>query len=274
MRVSDSIEDIFFTATLTVSAIPAQFARATWQRIGPVLAANTGIVTVTKGVEVSSLSPPLEVLLAATGHRPLAVLSGPTIASELARQLPATLLAASGDEKFASLVQNIFSRPWLRIYTSQDPIGVEIAGAAKNVVAIAAGILDGLQMGSNAKSALLARGLSEITRLGLAMGAKQETFFGIAGVGDLATTCFSPEGRNRTLGEQIGKGVSLAAALATTKSVVEGVETCKSLRSLAEKYNVEMPIAAAVYRVLFENLPPTQAIRDLMSRSVKVERIG
>lgn len=172
VRVSDSIEDIFFTATLMVSAIPAQFARATWQRIGPFLAANTGIVTVTKGVEVSSLSPPLEVLLAATGHRPLAVLSGPTIASELARQLPATLLAASGDEKFASLVQNIFSRPWLRIYTSQDPIGVEIAGAAKNVVAIAAGILDGLQMGSNAKSALLARGLSEITRLGLAMGAK------------------------------------------------------------------------------------------------------
>ena len=274
VRVSNSIEEIFSTATLAVSAIPAQFARDTWRRIGPVLAANTGIVTVTKGVEVSSLCPPLEVLLAVTGHRPLAVLSGPTIASELARQLPATLLAASVDEKFASLVQNIFSRPWLRIYTSQDPIGVEIAGAAKNVVAIAAGILDGLQMGSNAKSALLARGLSEITRLGLAMGAKQETFFGIAGVGDLATTCFSPEGRNRTLGEQIGKGVSLAAALATTKSVVEGVETCKSLRSLAEKYNVEMPIAAAVYRVLFENLPPTQAVRDLMSRSVKVERVG
>ena len=274
VRVSNSIEEIFSTATLALSAIPAQFARDTWQRIGPVLAANTGIVTVTKGVEVSSLCPPLEVLLAVTGHRPLAVLSGPTIASELARQLPATLLAASVDEKFASLVQNIFSRPWLRIYTSQDPIGVEIAGAAKNVVAIAAGILDGLQMGVNAKSALLARGLSEITRLGLAMGAKQETFFGIAGVGDLATTCFSPEGRNRTLGEQIGKGVSLAAALATTKSVVEGVETCKSLRSLAQKYNVEMPIADAVYRVLFENLPPTQAIRDLMSRSVKVERVG
>jgi glycerol-3-phosphate dehydrogenase (NAD(P)+) len=274
VRVSNSIEEIFSTATLAVSAIPAQFARDTWRRIGPVLAANTGIVTVTKGVEVSSLCPPLEVLLAVTGHRPLAVLSGPTIASELARQLPATLLAASVDEKFASLVQNIFSRPWLRIYTSQDPIGVEIAGAAKNVVAIAAGILDGLQMGVNAKSALLARGLSEITRLGLAMGAKQETFFGIAGVGDLATTCFSPEGRNRTLGEQIGKGVSLAAALATTKSVVEGVETCKSLRSLAQKYNVEMPIAAAVYRVLFENLPPTQAVRDLMSRSVKVERVG
>ena len=274
VRVSNSIEEIFSAATLAVSAIPAQFARDTWRRIGPVLAANTGIVTVTKGVEVSSLCPPLEVLLAVTGHRPLAVLSGPTIASELARQLPATLLAASVDEKFASLVQNIFSRPWLRIYTSQDPIGGEIAGAAKNVVAIAAGILDGLQMGVNAKSALLARGLSEITRLGLAMGAKQETFFGIAGVGDLATTCFSPEGRNRTLGEQIGKGVSLAAALATTKSVVEGVETCKSLRSLAEKYNVEMPIAAAVYRVLFENLPPTQAVRDLMSRSVKVERVG
>ena len=273
-RVSASIDEIFSTATLAVSAIPAQFARDTWRRIAPALSADTGIVTVTKGVEVLSLCPPLKVLIDEAGQRPLAVLSGPTIASELARQLPATLLAASVDEKFAALVQEIFSRPWLRIYTSQDPIGVEIAGAAKNVVAIAAGILDGLQMGVNAKSALLARGLSEITRLGLAMGAKQETFFGIAGVGDLATTCFSPEGRNRTLGELIGKGASLTAALAHTQSVVEGVETCKSVRSLAEKYHVEMPISAAVYRVLFENLPPAQAVRELMSRSVKVERVG
>jgi glycerol-3-phosphate dehydrogenase (NAD(P)+) len=202
------------------------------------------------------------------------VLSGPTIASELARQLPATLLCASDHEPFAALVQGIFSRPWLRIYTSHDPIGVEIAGAAKNVVALAAGILDGLEMGFNAKSALLARGLAEIVRLGLAMGAKQETFFGIAGVGDLATTCFSPEGRNRTLGEKIGRGMSLPEALAATNGVVEGVETCKSLRALAQKHAIEMPIAAAVHSVLFENHSPAQAVRDLMGRSAKAERIG
>ncbi|MCE9620397.1 MAG: NAD(P)-dependent glycerol-3-phosphate dehydrogenase [Planctomycetes bacterium] len=273
VRVGASIAEAFAGATLAISAIPTQFARAVWQRIAPTLPA-VGIVTVTKGVEVTSLCPPLEVLRAATGRRPLAVLSGPTIAGELARQLPATLLCASDDPAFAQKVQGIFARPWLRIYTSPDPIGVEIAGAAKNVVALAAGMLDGLGMGYNAKSALLARGLSEISRLGLAMGAKQETFFGIAGVGDLATTCFCPEGRNRSLGEKIGRGVSLADALAATDSVVEGVETCKSLRALAQKHAVELPIAAAVHQVLFEHLPPAQAVRDLMSRSSKAERIG
>ena len=274
VRVSANMEDIFTGATLAVSAIPAQFARASWQRIAPTLNKDAGIVTVTKGVEVSSLCPPLDVLRSLTGTRPLAVLSGPTIASELARQLPATLLCASDHEAFAALVQEIFSRPWLRIYTSRDPIGVEIAGAAKNVVALAAGILDGLEMGFNAKSALLARGVAEIVRLGLAMGAKQETFFGIAGVGDLATTCFSPEGRNRTLGEKIGRGMSLADALAATNGVVEGVETCKSVRALAHKHGIEMPIAEAVHSVLFENHSPAQAVRDLMGRSAKAERIG
>ena len=274
VSVSANMEDIFTGATLAVSAIPAQFARASWQRIAPTLNKDAGIVTVTKGVEVSSLCPPLDVLRSVTGTRPLAVLSGPTIASELARQLPATLLCASDHEAFAALVQEIFSRPWLRIYTSRDPIGVEIAGAAKNVVALAAGILDGLEMGFNAKSALLARGVAEIVRLGLVMGAKQETFFGIAGVGDLATTCFSPEGRNRTLGEKIGRGMSLPDALAATNGVVEGVETCKSVRALAHKHGIEMPIAEAVHSVLFENHSPAQAVRDLMGRSAKAERIG
>ena len=274
VRVSAHTEEIFTDATLAVSAIPAQFARESWQRIAPTLLPDTGIVTVTKGVEVALLCPPLAVLRVVTGQRPLAVLSGPTIASELALQLPATLLCASDQEPFAELVQIIFSRPWLRIYTSNDPVGVEIAGAAKNVVALAAGMLDGLGMGFNAKSALLARGLAEIVRLGVAMGAKQETFFGIAGVGDLATTCFSPEGRNRTLGEKIGRGMSLNDALAATNGVVEGVETCKSLLALAQKYNIELPIAAAVHSVLFEHHSPAQALRDLMSRSAKAERIG
>ncbi|NBX32721.1 MAG: NAD(P)-dependent glycerol-3-phosphate dehydrogenase [Planctomycetes bacterium] len=274
LRVTDDAAAAFADATLMVSAIPAQFARATWTRLAAHVPAGAGVVTVTKGVEVGSMQRPTQVLRDVLGARPLVVLSGPTIAHELALHKPAVMVAAGSDDAFARRVQSTFSQPWLRIYTSDDPTGVELAGAAKNVIALAAGMVDGLSLGSNAKSALLARGLAEIVRLGLAMGSRTETFFGVAGVGDLATTCFSPEGRNRTLGEAIGRGASLADALHATQSVVEGVETCKSLRSLAEKYNVEMPIAAAVYRVLFENLPPTQAIRDLMSRSVKVERIG
>jgi glycerol-3-phosphate dehydrogenase (NAD(P)+) len=274
VQVSADVGAVFGDCGLAISAIPSQFARGAWTRIAPALPASIGIVTVTKGVEVATLALPLEVLAQTAPRRPLAVLSGPTIAGELARQLPATLLAASDDESFARRVQESFSRPWLRIYTSRDPIGVEIAGAAKNVVALAAGMLDGLGLGFNAKSALLARGLAEITRLGVAMGAKQETFFGIAGVGDLATTCFCPQGRNRTLGEKIGRGTTLAQALASTDSVVEGVETCRSLLSLSAKFSVELPIAAAVHRVLFDRQPPAQAVRELMGRSAKTERIG
>lgn len=271
--MSASIDEIFSTATLAVSAIPAQFARDTWRRIAPALSADTGIVTVTKGVEVSSLCPPLEVLIDAAGQRPLAVLSGPTIASELARQLPATLLAASVDEKFAAHVQEIFPGHG---YAS-TPAKIRSAWRSPARRKMWWPLPLEFWMVCKWESTPRARCWRGACRRSPDLAwrwAPNKKLFGIAGVGDLATTCFSPEGRNRSLGEQIGKGVSLAAALATTKSVVEGVETCKSLRSLAEKYHIEMPISAAVYRVLFENLPPAQAVRELMSRSVKVERVG
>src|SRR5262252_7864469 len=162
----------------------------------------------------------------------------------------------------------------MEIYTNPDVLGVELAGAVKNIIAIAAGIIDGLQAGNNAKSALLARGLAEIARLGLAMGASHDTFFGIAGVGDLATTCFSPEGRNRSCGEALGRGRKLDEYLLSTQFVVEGVETTKAVLALAEKYGVDMPITTSVHAVLFEGVDPIEAIGHLMSREQKAEKVG
>jgi glycerol-3-phosphate dehydrogenase (NAD(P)+) len=161
--------------------------------------------------------------------------------------------------------------PYFRIYTNTDIIGVELAGALKNVIAIAAGIIDGVKGGDNAKAALLSRGLAEITRLGAAMGARPETFAGLTGLGDLVTTCISPKGRNRSFGERIGQGMTTQQALAKTNSVVEGVATCKSVCALAEKHGVEMPIASAVYEILFEGKSVQQAISDLMQRELKAE---
>lgn len=255
-------------AEILVSAIPVQFLRSAWSRFPQ---GRTPVVSVSKGIETSSLERPSEILAEVRGGAATCVLSGPTIATELARRLPATMVAASGDSGLAAEVQSLFLTAWMRVYTSPDPLGVEIAGAAKNVIAIAAGILDGLEAGFNAKSALLARGLAEIVRLGQALGARPETFAGIAGVGDLATTCFCPEGRNRTCGEAIGRGMPLEAHLASIDSVVEGVETSKAIARLAAAHGVEMPIAEAVRQVLFEGLPPREALAGLMQREVGAE---
>jgi len=263
-------------ATIVVSAIPTQFIRTVWANFASALPPGAPIVSVAKGFESGSHRLPSEILREAIGPRAVTstvALTGPTIAAELARRLPATMLAASLDADAAERVQRAFSTPWLRIYTHDDPIGAEVAGALKNVIALAAGMIDGLALGYNAKSALLARGLVEMVRIGAALGAKAETFFGIAGVGDLATTCFSPEGRNRACGEAIGRGVTLEAHLAQTRSVVEGVETARSVRQLAHERGVEIPITDAVCRILFEGLPPADAIRALMTREAKAERI-
>ena len=264
-------------ATIAVNAIPTQFVRAAWKPAAAHVADAVPVVSVTKGIEDGTLLRPSEVIaqaVPAPGGRAVAVLSGPTIAAELAMRLPATMVSASTDAALAERVQRTFSLPWLRIYTNSDVVGVELAGAAKNVVALAAGMVDGLELGSNAKSALLARGLAEIVRLGTALGARQETFFGIAGVGDLATTCFSPEGRNRSCGEAIGRGEPLAAYLSRTNSVVEGVATSHALLALARAHGVEMPIVRAVESILFHGKTPAAAIRELMGREAGVERVG
>lgn len=280
VEVTSSDESIFADAAMVISAIPTQFLRSVWDRLCQPYgdAAASPIVSVTKGIENGTGLRPTQVIadaLALPDTDPrLCVLSGPSVAAELARRLPASLVAAAFDSRLATRLQDLFKGTWLRIYSLDDVIGVEVAGATKNVIALAAGIIDGVKAGDNAKSALLARGLAEIARLGAAMGARVETFFGVAGVGDLATTCFSPEGRNRTCGERLGRGEKLEDVLASMKSVVEGVPTTRSLVELATRLKVEMPITRAVHAILFESLAPGDAIRGLMGREQKAERVG
>lgn len=286
MRLPDAVEVtaddpvVLADAAIIINAIPTQFIRAVWERLAPHVPAGAPIVCVSKGIENDTLLRPTEVIADALGEphdvaaRPMCALSGPTIAAELAVRKPATMVAASAHEGIRRTVQDLFGVPWLRVYRNDDPCGVELAGATKNVIALAAGMVDGLGAGDNAKSALLARGLAEIARLGVALGAKVDTFFGVAGVGDLATTCFSPSGRNRTCGDRLGRGESLDEILATTVSVVEGVPTTRSVKQIAAREGVEMPITEAVHAILFEGMTPETAIRELMGRAPKAEGIG
>jgi glycerol-3-phosphate dehydrogenase (NAD(P)+) len=272
LRLTANDAECFDGCTLILSAVPTQYMRNVWKRLARHVPAGVPIVSVAKGIENQTLMRPTQVVLDVVGRgRALAALSGPNIAAELARYLPATAVAASEDAELAKLVQSAFSTQWFRVYTNSDVIGTELAGATKNVIAIAAGILDGLAAGNNAKAALVTRGLVEITRLGVAMGAQESTFQGLAGLGDLITTCVSPEGRNRTVGEQIGKGRKLQDILGSMDSVAEGVPTTRSLRELSVRYNVEMPITESVHAVLFEGMDVIRALTTLMTRESKAE---
>lgn len=259
-------------AELLVSAVPCQFVRTVWQRLKPFVPSGIPIVSVTKGLENGTLFRPSEILAdVLSGNHPYAALSGPTIADELMRELPATAAAASEDLSLAESIQKTFSTPYFRVYTNSDLKGVELAGAMKNVIAIAAGCIDGIGAGDNSKAALITRGLAEIKRLGVALGARESTFAGLSGLGDLVTTCISPKGRNRTFGERIGRGTSAAEALAQIAGVVEGVSTCRSVVDLATKVGVEMPISEAILAVLSDKMDVREAIAALMSRSLKAE---
>ncbi len=259
-------------ADLLVSAVPCQFMRGVWERLKPYVPKSVPIVSVAKGIENNTLLRPTEILSEILGNsREYAVLSGPTIADELIRSLPATACIGSEDAEVAKKIQETFNTSAFRVYTNDDVIGVEIAGALKNVIAIAAGIIDGVGAGDNAKAALVTRGLAEIKRLGVALGARGETFSGLSGLGDLVTTCVSPRGRNRSFGERIGKGQSAQEALDATKSVVEGAATCDSVLELAGRYNVEMPICQAVGGVISGKKSVDAAILELMTRELKSE---
>jgi len=259
-------------ADLIISAVPCQFMRSVWGRLKNHFPKETAVLSVTKGIENGTLLRPSQILAEIVGGDiKCIVLSGPTISDELARRLPATAAVACSDEQLAQKAQYTFSTNWLRVYTNTDIVGVELAGAMKNVIAIAAGIIDGMGAGDNAKAALLSRGLAEITRLGTSCGAKPKTFAGVTGLGDLVTTCISPTGRNRSFGERIGKGQTVEQAREATESVIEGFATCKSAIELAAKHKVEMPIAQAVYEVLFEGKSVQAAIADLMQRELKAE---
>jgi len=272
-------ERIMAGADLIISAVPCQFIRRVWDRLKDYVPEGIPIVSVAKGIENDTLLCPTQILADVLKQKlktqnsklKTVVLSGPTISDELARKLPATACVACSDEQLAEEVQHTFSVPFLRVYTNTDVVGVELAAACKNIIAIAAGIIDGIGAGDNAKAALLCRGLAEITRLGVACGARPQTFAGLTGLGDLVTTCISSKGRNRSFGERIGKGQSVEQAQAATESVVEGIATCKSVVALAGRYDVEMPITQAVYEVLFENKPVQTAIADLMKRRLKAE---
>jgi len=265
-------DDCARSASVIVSAIPTQYMRKTWERLKTHIPADIPIVSVAKGIEIDTLLRPTQIIADVLSQpRTLAALSGPNIAAELAKHLPATAVAASDDPAFAQRIQKLFSTQWFRVYTNDDVIGVELAGALKNVIAIAAGIIDGLRAGNNAKAALVTRGLVEISRLGIAMGARAETFQGLAGLGDLITTCVSPEGRNRTVGERIGKGERIDEIIKSMDSVAEGVPTTRAVRELAHRHDVEMPITEAVYSVLFEQKDVSKALAELMSREQKSE---
>lgn len=284
VRLTGNDAECFDGSTMMLAAIPSQYIRSVFERLKPHVPADIPIVSVAKGIEIDSLLRPTQIIgdvmwgrgggdakARGAGEQRLCVLSGPNIAGEIARYLPATAVAASSNDDVARKVQSAFATQWFRVYTNSDAIGVELSGAVKNVIAIAAGIIDGLAAGNNAKAALVTRGLVEITRLGVAMGAREETFNGLAGVGDLITTCVSPEGRNRTVGEQIGRGRKLSDILEKMESVAEGVPTTRAVRELARRYNVSMPIVDAVYAVLFEGKDVLQALTDLMTRDPKPE---
>ncbi len=259
-------------AALIVSAIPTQFLRTAWADLVPDdRSGGAPILSLSKGIEVKTLTRPTQILRQVTGRRKFAVLVGPSHAEEVARGLPAAVVVASTDEEFAREVQGIISTDRFRAYTNNDVLGVELASALKNVLALAAGICDGLGLGDNAKSALLTRGVVEIARLGTALGANRQTFYGLAGIGDIITTCVSPHGRNRAVGERIGRGEKVNDVLASMTQVAEGVPTTKAAYQLSKKHDLEMPITEQIYRILFNRKSPSRGLADLMGRAHRAE---
>ena len=271
VRLTSSIDEATNGKELVVLATPSQFMRGVLEKISRHKPGTAAFVSVAKGIENSTLKCMSEVISDCLGGVAFAALSGPTIALEVAKDLPTTAVVASKDEALAREIRDVFMTDRFRVYSSTDVIGVEVGGSVKNIIAIAAGALDGLGYGTNAKAALLTRGLVEIVRLGVAMGGCRETFYGLSGLGDLATTCVSRYSRNRWFGEEIGKGKKMRDILSQTDMVVEGVLTAKSAYELSKKHKVEMPITSEVYRVLYENKDPKRAVHDLMTRSPKGE---
>jgi glycerol-3-phosphate dehydrogenase (NAD(P)+) len=231
------------------------------------------VVNVGKGIEKDTLQTVSSILIdcCGTDRDNYVILTGPSHAEETARKVPTTVVAAAFNHEKAIEVQELFSNKYFRVYTSDDVTGCELGGALKNVIAIAAGVIDGLELGDNVKAALMTRGLAEMSRLGTALGANQLTFSGLSGLGDLIVTCNSRHSRNRAVGEMIGRGKTLTEILNDTKMVAEGLNTTQSAYSLGLKHNVEMPIAEQMYRILFENIDPLSALNDLMTRSTKRE---
>ena len=261
-------------ADFIVSVIPSHGVRGVFSEAMSFIKEGAIIVSATKGIEEGSMLTPSGILneaLKGCRHKAIAVLSGPSFANEVSRRLPAAVCAASSSAEAAKAVQKAFSTNYFRVYTNTDVIGVELGGALKNVIAIAAGISDGLALGHNARAALITRGLAEMGRLGAALGALPATFAGLSGLGDLVLTCTGPLSRNYTVGVSVGKGAPIDEVTGSMRMVAEGVKTCRGARELALRHKVDMPITEAVYSVLYSGTSPKEAVMGLMSRELKDE---
>jgi glycerol-3-phosphate dehydrogenase (NAD(P)+) len=272
IEVTSDLAQALNGAETVLSVVPSHLVRGLYQQMAPMLKESMLFVSATKGLENGTLLRMSEIIGGVVGPTArVAVISGPSFAKEVARCEPTALVAASVDPEAAAEVQAAFSGPTFRVYTSSDPIGVEIGGSIKNVVAIGAGVLHGLGLGNNAMAALITRGLAEMTRLAVAMGGKPQTLAGLAGLGDLVLTCNGDLSRNRTVGVELAKGRRLEEITGSMKMVAEGVKTTNAAVDLAKRYSVEMPIAEQMYQVLHEGISPKAAIQRLMERSLKGE---
>ncbi len=256
---------------LLVMAVASTFTRRTAKRLSPLVSKDQKIVCVAKGIEEETLMTQCDIVRDEIPQADVAVLSGPSHAEEVSRCLPTTVVVGSENKETAKYIQNLFMCDVFRVYTSSDVLGIELGGSLKNVIALAAGISDGLGYGDNAKAAIITRGIAEMSRLGTAMGGKVETFNGLTGIGDLIVTCASMHSRNRRAGILIGQGKTMQEAMDEVQQVVEGVYSAKAARALAEKYNIQMPIIEQVNLVLFEDKKAIDAFNDLMNRERKDE---
>lgn len=271
IRVTGDLEQAMKDKELLVLSVPSVYVRETVHRMAPFLKEGQVITNVAKGIEDTTLKNLSEIIEEELPAARVTVLSGPSHAEEVSRGLPTTCVAGAHRRQDAELVQNLFMSPVFRVYTSPDMLGIELGGALKNVIALAAGIADGLGCGDNTKAALITRGIAEITRLGTAMGGSPETFSGLTGIGDLIVTCASMHSRNRRAGILIGKGYTMDEAMKEVKMVVEGVYSARAARALSKKYQVSMPIVEQVNEVLFDGKPAKDALYDLMLRDRRAE---
>ncbi len=272
IKISSDLKAALEFGEIIVLAIPTQFLRNVLYKLKGLDISGKIFVSVAKGIEKKTCLRPSEIIQSVLGGSlPLVILSGPSHAEEVARNIPTLVVAASKDEKAAATVQKAFMDTYFRIYVQTDIVGVELGGALKNVVAIAAGVSDGLKFGDNTKSGLISRGLFEMTRLGIRLGANPNTFFGLSGLGDLVTTCFSQHGRNLRVGRELGEGKKIKDILAGMEMVAEGVDTAESIHQLCERVGLSLPIMGEVYRILFQDKDARKAVIDLLSRDAHEE---
>lgn len=271
IRFTTDMKDTMSDKDVCVLAVPSPFIRSTCQKMKEYVRAGQIIVNVAKGIEESTLYTLTDIIEEEMPYADACVLSGPSHAEEVSRRLPTTCVVSSRTRKTAEYLRRVFVSPVFRVYISPDMLGIELGGALKNVIALAAGTADGLGYGDNTKAALITRGIAEIARLGIKMGGKPETFYGLTGIGDLIVTCASVHSRNRKAGYLIGKGYTMEEAMKEVQMVVEGVYSARAALALATKYQVEMPIVEQVNKVLFENKNAEQAVKELMLRDKKIE---